>query len=413
MPRPPRILYAAGPGDVIGTYRHWKAGQDDPSQVAITYSSQFYDLCRDSHLRGYVISSNRRIERLTEGNLVLEHRPIRFQRGPGALFHLGQIWYGLRLVMSAIWYRVDLAIIADGAHWFVLGLMPWFGIKVVPTLHCVLWPTHRPSVGRVTRFIRKLNARFFRRRVTAVLSLSNEITRQVQSMLGGKAVPIISFLPTYRPESFGDGFGPPPAPPPFRVFFAGRIEKNKGVFDLLEVARRFNDLKSGAVPGASEFPRTGVGEEAGVEFDLCGDGSQLEPLREAVAAAGLSDRFRCHGHSTKPFMREQYEKCHVVIVPTTSDFVEGFNKVVAEGVLAGRPVITSSVCPALEYVKDAVVEVPPDDAVAYGDAILQLANDPALYESKRAGCATARAQFYDAGHGWKAAVAKAIGIAWQ
>ncbi len=391
MPRPPRILYAAGPGDVIGTYRHWKAGRDDPSQVAITYSSQFYDFCRDSHLQGYVISSNARVERLAEDNLVIEHRPIRFQRGPGSLYHLGQVWYGIRLVMSAVWYRVDLAIVADGAHWFALGLMPWFGIKVVPTLHCVLWPTHRQTGGRVTRWVRALNARFFRRRVTAVLSLSNDITKQVRSMTAD--VPIIPFLPTYRPESFGEGFGPPPAAPPFRVFFAGRIEKNKGVFDLLEIAKRF----------------AAAGEP--IEFDLCGDGSQLEPLRHAASETGVSGVFRLHGHSTKTFMREQYEKCHVVIVPTTSDFVEGFNKVVAEGVLAGRPVITSSVCPALEYVAAAVIEVPPDDARAYGDAIVRLKNDSALYESKRAGCATVRSQFYDPSLGWKAAVAKAVGIA--
>ena len=54
--RPLRILYAAGPGDVVGTYRHWKEGRDDPSQVAVTYSGQFYDLCRDLGAEGYVIS---------------------------------------------------------------------------------------------------------------------------------------------------------------------------------------------------------------------------------------------------------------------------------------------------------------------------------------------------------------------
>jgi glycosyltransferase involved in cell wall biosynthesis len=396
MPRAPRILYAAGPGDVIGTYKHWKAGRDDPSQVAITYSGQFYEFCRENQARGYVISSNARVDVYAEDNLIIKHRPIPFLRGPGPLYHLGQIWYGLRLVLSAVWYRVDLAIVADGAHWFVLGLMPWFGVKVVPTLHCVLWPTHRQTGGRVIRLIRKLNARFFRRRVTAVLSLSNDITKQVQSMLNGKPVPIIPFLPTYRPESFGDGFGPPPAPPPFRVFFAGRIEKNKGVFDLLDIARNLADEESPATE---------------IEFDLCGDGSQLETLRAAAANAGVSETFRCHGHSTKPFMREQYEKCHVVIVPTTSEFVEGFNKVVAEGVLAGRPVITSSVCPALEYVQQAVLEVPPDNAQGYQDAIVKLRADPELYESKRLGCAEVRTQFYNPALGWKSAVAKAVGIA--
>jgi glycosyltransferase involved in cell wall biosynthesis len=387
MDRPLRLVYAAGPGDVIGTYRHWVAGRDDPAQVAITYSGQFYEFCKQSAALGLVISSHSRKEKMIDGAFVIEHRPAMFARGPGALYHLGQILAGLRLLISAVLFRADLLIVAEGTHWFVLGLFPWFGIQVVPTLHCVLWRKNQPPVGRVNQLIWILNRRFFRKRVFAILSLSNDITTQVKSMLGNLPVPIIPFLPSYRPESFGDGFGSPPPPPPFRVFFAGRIERNKGVFDLLDIARRF------AIDGHTD-----------IEFDLCGDGSQLQTLQQQTSEAGFEQRFRLHGHSTKAFMRSMYEQCHVVVVPTTSDFVEGFNKVVAEGVLAGRPVITSSVCPALEYVRDAVVEVPPDESAAYGTAILQLSSDHALYESKRLASASVRAQFYDPARGWMAAV---------
>jgi glycogen(starch) synthase len=385
--RPLRVIYAAGPGDVIGTYRHWSLGRDDPAQVAVTYSGQFYAFCRENGAAGFVISSNPRKEKVRDGQFLIEHRPAWFARGPGPLYHLGQIIGGLRLVLSAILFRADMLIVADGVHWFVLAPLGWFGIKVVPTLHCVLWPKHQQASSVVDRLKWRLNRRFFCRGVFAVLSLSHDITVQVQSMLAGRTVPIFPFLPTYRPESFGDGLGAPPLPPPFRVFFAGRIETNKGVFDLLEIARGFSSQ------GHTE-----------IEFDLCGDGSQLEPLRQATTAAGLQGRFRLHGHSTKAFMREMYEKCHVVIVPTTSDFNEGFNKVVAEGVLAGRPVITSSVCPALEYVREAVVEVPPDQPAAYGESILKLSADPAFYQGKRSACALVRTQFYDASRGWQAAV---------
>ncbi len=383
-------MYAAGPGDVIGTYRHWSAGRDDPAQVAVTYSGQFYDFCRETGAHGFVISTNGRREKVRGENLIIEHRPVWFARGPGPLYHLGQVLAGVRLVLSAILFRANVVVMAEGAHWFVLGILPRFGISVVPTLHCVLWPKTHPPQGRVNRFVWWLNSRFFRRHVSAILSLSTDITSQVLPMLNGKPVPIIPFLPTYRHESFGDGLGPPPAPPPFRLFFAGRIERNKGVFDLLDIARRF------AKDGHTD-----------IEFDLCGDGSQLGTLRNAVAADGLQMRFRLHGHSTKAFMREMYERCHVVIVPTTSDFNEGFNKVVAEGVLAGRPVITSSVCPALEYVRDAVVEAPPDQPAAYGDAILKLSSDAGLYESKRLACGPVRRQFYDPNRGWKAALQRA------
>jgi glycosyltransferase involved in cell wall biosynthesis len=56
--------------------------------------------------------------------------------------------------------------------------------------------------------------------------------------------------------------------------------------------------------------------------------------------------------------REMFGRCHVVLVPTRSSYSEGFNAVVAEAILSGRPVITSKLCPAIELVRDAVVEVP-------------------------------------------------------
>jgi len=176
------------------------------------------------------------------------------------------------------------------------------------------------------------------------------------------------------------------------VFFAGRIERNKGVFNLLEIARRF------AREGRSD-----------IEFDLCGDGSALAELRKEAQEAGLQSRFRCHGHQDKPRMREMYSQTHVVIVPTTTDFIEGFNKVVAEGILAGKPVITSSVCPALEYVADGIVEVPPNDTQAYGTAIIRLHEDRSLYESKRRGCTALQEQFYDPDRGWAAALKRMLG----
>ena len=394
MTRPFRILYVSGAGDVVGTYRHWLAGRDDPSQVAKTYSGQFFDLCRRRGFVGCLISPCPRVDTVVGENMTVENRPVRFGRGPGPLFHLGQVWYGVRLLMTAVWCRADMAVVAvGGTHWFVLGLMRWFGIAVVPTLHCVLWPKHRKTGGRVSRIIGKLDGRFFRRRASAALSLSDDITTQLRELLGGAKLTVFPFLPTYRPETFGDGYGPPPLPPPFGVLYAGRIERNKGVFDLLDAARRM----------------TAAGH-ADVTFDLCGDGSQLAALRTAAADAGLADRFRCHGHTNYDDLRQRYERCHVVVVPTTTAFIEGLNKVVVEGVLAGRPVVTSSVCPALEYVRGAVVEVEPDNVAAYADGLLRLKTDGALYDAKRAASAGVRSMFYDPARGWAAAVERAADL---
>jgi len=91
-------------------------------------------------------------------------------------------------------------------------------------------------------------------------------------------------------------------------------------------------------------------------------------------------------------------------VPTRTGFAEGFNKVVAEGILSCRPVVTSAVCPALPYVRDAVVEVAPDDIMGYSNALLKLCDDRQFYEQKRQSCLGLQEQFYDHSKGWGGAL---------
>jgi glycosyltransferase involved in cell wall biosynthesis len=383
--RPLRIVYAAGPGDVVGTYRHWREGRDDPSQVAVTYSGQFYDLCRDLGAEGYVISYCPRPDKLRDGPFRVRHRRVPFMHSAGPLYLLGQMWSGLRLTATAVRFRADVVVVMSGMTWWSLSLLPLFGTKVVPTLHAQLWRVNHPPRG-VNRLVWWLNRAFFRQTASAVIYISDSVLNQLEGLTGPLDVPVLYFVPTYREGSFRRGDeGRPQEPPPFRVMYAGRVERDKGVFDLLEVARRFD---------AAGRPD--------IQFDLCGDGSALEDLRRQVERAGLSNRFRCHGHMDKPGMRRMYGEAHTVVVPTTTASVEGLNKVVIESVLADRPVITSTICPAIEYVRGACVEVPPDDVKAYGDAILRLADDKDFYEQKRQNCAAAGSQFYDPARGWGA-----------
>jgi glycosyltransferase involved in cell wall biosynthesis len=124
----------------------------------------------------------------------------------------------------------------------------------------------------------------------------------------------------------------------------------------------------------------------------------------AVKVAGIERTFICHGYCHKQHMQEIFGRSHIVVVPTRTDFSEGFNRVVCESILSNRPVVTSAVCPALSYVKEAVVEVPPDDVKAYGDAILNLYRDRELYEQKRLACQIVQEQFYNPSKGWGAAL---------
>lgn len=391
MDKPLRILYAAGPGNVIGTYRHWKEGRDDPTQIAMTYSGQFYDVCRELGAEAYVIAGCPIPGKLRDGNIRIEHRSVPFENSGGLLYHIGQIYYGFRLLISALRFGANVAIICAGTHWFMLWLLTLFGIKVIPSLHCVLWRKYNWKPTFFQRIVHYLNGGFLARGCEMIITVSEEISQQVQEITGGKHRAIHQFIPQYRSSSFDQIRPADHARRPFRVLFVGRIERNKGVFDLLEMARRL------AAKGYTD-----------IEFDLCGAGSAEAELRKEIDAAGLASQFRCHGHCDQETMSEMYSLSHVVIVPTTSDFSEGFNKVVAEGVLAGRPIVTSSVCPALAYVRGAVLEVPPDNVDAYVEAILRLYQDAELYNSKRDACGAARSQFYDMSRGWGALVKNAL-----
>lgn len=381
--QPLRVLYAAGPGNVLGTYKHWLNCEDDPSQLSVTYSSQFYDACHSLGAKGYVISSCAEKTVFEDEHFKIEHRPSAAQGTAGIRYHLNHVWYGLRLVASALRWRADVAVVADGTtHWFVLAILPYLGVKVIPSIHCGLWNKYTAQ-RKTDKLLLGLSHRLFSNSFR-ILAVSSAIGEQVNQLMS-KHPPILEFRPLYRQTEF-DAVLPPADRSPFRVLFAGRIEVNKGVFDLLEIAKRF------AAAGRTD-----------IHFDLCGAGSMLEPLKQAAIDANLT-HFVCHGYCNKPEMRQRLSQSHVVIAPTTTAFEEGFCKVVAEGVLAGRPVVTSTVCPVLSYVKPAVVEVQPDDVQGYGDALLKLCDDRAFYQQKQRASLAVQDQFYDGSRSWETAL---------
>ncbi|MDX2244015.1 MAG: glycosyltransferase family 4 protein [Leptolyngbyaceae cyanobacterium bins.302] len=377
-----KVLYVAGPGNVIQTFEYWRNGEDDPSQVSMTFSGQFYDVCSELGAEGYIIASHSDRKFVKDGQFTLEHRPVPLRNQSGVLYYLGQVLYQLSIVLSALRFRANIVVEGDTDCYFVLALLPRLGIQVVPTLHCVLWAKYLP-VSQLKKLLFKANSQFFARDCLAILSTSDDINEQVQQIANKHPRPIVNFLSTYRRNEFEQVSPPNFENTPFQVLFAGRIEVDKGVLDLIEIARRYRSQ------GRND-----------IVFNICGTGSAFDLLRKKMVEYELHSSFILHGYCNKPKMREMFNAAHVVIVPTKSSFVEGLNQVVIEGILANRPVITSSICPALSYVHEAVVEVPPDDIQAYSDAILKLQGDRAFYEEKQRSCKRLQEQFYSAGRSW-------------
>jgi len=379
---PYRLFFGAGPGNIIAAHQSEFAGQ-----MSVTFSSEFEALCKANDAAALMISSGSPAGKLVDGGLILENRPKR--RANGWRYHLNEIRYGLGLAIAARRFRATHAFLQSGStHYFVMSVFRVLGIKVIPIMHNTLWPSGYPEVSAFKRMIRKLDGMFFRYAADAVLTVSPECARQVRALTKSERPSIETFT-----IQFDAGLFPPLPPPPISgrivVTFAGRVTRNKGALDIVQIAQE-------------------VSARTSVLFHVCGDGPDLELLRHRVAKSDLDDVVKIHGWTEPAELRRILADSHFSIVPTRSDFNEGMAMTVIEPILLGRPVITSPVVPASEVLRDACVLARTDDPSSYADAIIDLAADQERYARLCAACLPLRRVFFDRNQSSQAAMQRVL-----
>ena len=168
------------------------------------------------------------------------------------------------------------------------------------------------------RTVARLDGWFIRRHCAGCLVASAKIASQLVELMRCEEKRISLFYPTYNREAF-ERFLPPAQASVRSGFYAGRIEVEKGVFDLLQSFRQL------------------IAAGKNVQLDYCGDGQALSSLLEAIDKTGLADRVRTKGHLSRPELLDLLAMAQVVVVPTRSSFPEGLNQVVIEARLrSGR-----------------------------------------------------------------------------
>lgn len=386
-----RLVYLMGSGDGLTTFQHWVKGEDDPNVAHVTFSSQFLDICSEVCATALVISSHSRAGRAEHGSIAVEHRPELSLDGFRGLAYQRQ----KRVVANAVRamirsFRPDLVFTQADLPAYLLTPLARSGVKIIPVLHTRLWAEsgRRTLVQRMDTW---LEGRFFRTRAEAIMCVSDAIRGQVHVASGGRARPIIDFLPSFRREFFDPMYGVAPPRTPFTLVFIGRIEASKGVFDLVEIARLIRSR-----------------HHSDVRIEVCGTGSDLEEFKRRIDMASLESIVQVHGWCGHSKIRDIYRRSHAVIVPTRSECPEGFNMVVVEAVLAGKPVISSSVCPAIRYVQPAVAEARPDDVDGYAEAVSDMVRNRERYSRLREACMSAREPFLDGELGFSTALRRVL-----
>ncbi len=378
-----KIGYISGPVDARVVHDSWRSGAP-LGYFGTSYLLQFFDVA-DELGHDLIVTTSAAQPRYDDvrPGVHIMNRPRRAASGLG--YHLAEVAWLWGRVRETVAAGARVIVLTDAMyHWWALVPWRWRGVRFVNALHCSIQrPAAREPLTR--RVLARLLGWFHYRFADPTLAASPLIVEQVAALSGGRIQSIL-FLPTYTPAQFA-AIAPPGAVPrvrdDFHVLFAGRVEHNKGVFDMLEACRRLRD------DGGPRFV-----------FHICGEGTASEALQEAVDRSGMGDRFLLHGFCDRDALSQRLDESDAVVVPTRSDFEEGFAMIVAEGVIARRPVVTSRVCPALELVHEAAIEVEPDDVAGYVAALRALATDQGLYAQKVAAAEPLRDAFFDPHNGY-------------
>jgi glycosyltransferase involved in cell wall biosynthesis len=387
-----KIAYLSGPVNAFEVYDSW-CSKEKTGYFGTSYLSQFFEVCNELDADGYVITIlPGKYENTKKGRFYLENRPVS-EGLKGIFYHLNMVLWYIRLIPRLVFYKPDVIILtAHINYWFLLFFLRWLGVIIIPSIHCVIWHKFNSPPG-YWKFLLYLNKLLIFSQSSAFLAVSQDICEQISSLLkNGKKNNIYRFLPTYSREQFSS-IQPPSFEEalPFRILFAGRLERNKGIYDLVDIAKKLESLRQGKF-----------------RFDICGVGSELDNLNDYIRKENMEKIVFCHGACDIPTLTLFFQKCHAVIVPTTTAFEEGFNKVCAEAVLMKKPVITSAVCPALADIYEAAIEVKPDCIDEYCQAIIKLSEDREFYEHKRNACVQFQDQFYDERNSWGAKLKEAL-----
>lgn len=153
---------------------------------------------------------------------------------------------------------------------------------------------------------------------------------------------------------------PRPARPwDWRLLYAGRIERLKGV--------------DTAVAALEHLPA-----EATLTIHGKGDSAYGEELRRQAARLGVSDRVLFGAFQSGDALRDAYGRCDVVLFPVRGEEPWGLVPLEAMGV--GRPVVSTARGGTAEFVRDGdnALLIEPDDSRALADAVQRLAQDERL-----------------------------------
>lgn len=156
------------------------------------------------------------------------------------------------------------------------------------------------------------------------------------------------------------------AEPPYHLLYTGRIDRAKGLFEMVEAVSWL------------------IERDWDVVLDLVGwpakNDTILDELFEYVEVQGLSDRVRYHGYKTVgPELFAYYKNADLYLIASRSSF-EGFPRTIWEAMAHSLPVVATRVGSIPMYLEDghSAVLVEPANSEALAAGVRRVLSDPRL-----------------------------------
>jgi glycosyltransferase involved in cell wall biosynthesis len=140
------------------------------------------------------------------------------------------------------------------------------------------------------------------------------------------------------------------------------------------------------------------------QWTFAGSGPELQALRQRITELKLDASVRAVGEVDPREFIQLIDDHHAVASPTRSTFIEGLQKVALEGILRGRPVITTEFSNAFDRFAPGLVQCDEASPSSLAHAVKSLAMDPSLYQEKARQCLSLARQLFDRSMGYRQAL---------
>lgn len=155
--------------------------------------------------------------------------------------------------------------------------------------------------------------------------------------------------------------------PPYRLLYAGRMARIKGLFEIVEAL--------------SQLVNAGLD----VVLDLVGMVDRGDPILEELEALacslGMGERVSYHGYKTVgPELLAYYRRADIYIIASQASS-EGFPRTIWEAMASSLPVVATQVGSIPAFISDAAILVPPKKTEALAGAVRELLENPGLRQN--------------------------------